>query len=60
MALLKPATLEFLGINFDMVLSFIMAFAGVLLLYARSGRPLPLPTKKKNKPLRTKIEKLHE
>ena len=60
LAFLKPATLEFMGINFDMVLSLVLALTGVLLLYARSGRSLPLPSRKKSKPIRTKIEKLHD
>lgn len=56
----KPATLEFVGINFDMVLSLLVALIGVVLLYVRSGRSVPILTRKKVRPMRTKIEKLHE
>lgn len=57
---LKPATLELLGINFDAVLSLLLTVFGVVLLFARSGRAIPLPFQKKVRPQTTKLEKLHE
>jgi phosphatidylglycerol---prolipoprotein diacylglyceryl transferase len=60
MALLKPATLEFMSINFDMVISFGLAIFGLGLLYSRSGRNLPIISSKKPKPVLTKLEDLHE
>lgn len=60
MAFLKPATLEFMGINFDMVISGLLAVIGTSLLFNRSGRNLPFATKRKVQLVLTKIEHLHE
>lgn len=60
MALIKPATIEFMGINFDMVISLLIALIGTSLLYNRSGRVMPLFASKKPKPIRTKLENLNE
>lgn len=60
MAFLKPATLQFMSINFDMVISGALALIGVSMLFTRSGRNLPFIPKKKVKPVLTKIEHLHE
>lgn len=60
MSLIKPATIEFMGINFDMVISVLLAFFGTSLLYNRSGRTFPLFASKKPKPVRTKLENLNE
>lgn len=56
----KPASFEFFGFNIDMILSAALFIAGIFMLYARSGRPLPLPIKRKPKPVRTKLENLNE
>lgn len=60
MAFFKPATLEFLGINFDMVISLLAGLFGVAILYSRSGRNIPLLSSRKPKPVRTKLENLNE
>lgn len=60
MAFLKPATIEFVGINLDMVIGFITAFFGMSILYSRSGRSIPILSSKKPRPMRTKLENLNE
>lgn len=60
MAFLKPAGIVFLQINFDMVISGILALAGVLILFSRSGRNLPIISRRKTRPIRTKLENLNE
>jgi len=60
MAILKPGTIEFMGINFDMVISLISGLFGISILYSRSGRNIPIFSSKKPKPVRTKLENLNE
>jgi phosphatidylglycerol:prolipoprotein diacylglycerol transferase len=59
MAFLKPATLEFLNINFDMVISGILGIVGVGLLLSRSGRTLSI-FKRKSRSVNTRLENLNE
>ena len=60
LAIFKPATLEFMGINLDMVISGFMAVFGTVLLFIRSGRSLLIVHKKKTRPLHTKLEDLQD
>lgn len=60
MSFLKPATIEFLSINFDIVIGILLAFLGIGLLFSRSGRSIPIISSKKPKPIRTKLEQLNE
>lgn len=57
---LRPASLEFYGVNVDLIINVFVLIAGVYLLYYRSGRQLPLPIRRKPKPIRTKLENLSE
>jgi len=57
---LRPASIIFYDLNVDLVISLVIFISGLFLLYARSGRPLPLPVKRKPKPVRTKLENLSE
>ena len=56
----RPVSFELYGFNFDLIISSALFIAGLFLLYSRSGRPLPLPIKRKPKPVRTKLENLNE
>lgn len=56
----RPVSFEFYGFNFDLILSITLFVTGLFLLYARSGRSLPLPIKRKPKPVRTKLENISE
>lgn len=60
MAFLKPATLEFLSVNFDMVISGLLGLVGTMLLFSRSGRSLPIFSRRKIRPIRTKLEDINE
>ncbi|MBU0975054.1 prolipoprotein diacylglyceryl transferase [Patescibacteria group bacterium] len=57
---LRPATFEFHSVNVDLLINIFVLIAGVLLLYHRSGRQLPLPIHRKPKAVRTKLENLSE
>ncbi len=47
LSFLKPASIVVLGTNVDQVISFFLAVMGGLMLYHRSGRPLPFTREKK-------------
>lgn len=51
---LKPAIIEIWGTNIDQLLALFIFISGALLLYHRSGRPLPFTREKKK---RTKLAK---
>ena len=59
-SLLKPPMLEFMGVNFDIVISVILLCIGVSILFNRSGRVIPLFTNKKPRAVRTKLENIHD
>jgi phosphatidylglycerol---prolipoprotein diacylglyceryl transferase len=58
MTFVRPATIEIYGTNLDLVLSLLLFLAGVLVLYSRSGRPLPFTFKRSGQPQRIKLENL--
>lgn len=60
LSFLKPATLEFMSINFDMIISLGLALIGILILFVRSGRTLPIVSSRKPRAVRTKLENIHE
>ncbi len=69
MSFFRPASFELFakvgevgnsGVNLDAIISFIIFFIGISLLYYRSGRPIPLPIKRKPRAVRTKLENLIE
>jgi phosphatidylglycerol---prolipoprotein diacylglyceryl transferase len=57
---LRPVSISFYGFNLDLLLSISIFIVGLSLLYYRSGRPVPLPIKRKPKAMRTKLENLSE
>lgn len=59
-AFFKPTTLDFFGLNLDLLINSGVFISGVFLLYYRSGRQIPLPFKRKTKVVRTRLENLGE
>lgn len=59
-SIIKPPLIELFSVNFDVVISVVLLFVGIAILYVRSGRPIPLFFSRRIKVHRTRIEDLRE